>query len=279
MLGTSRVVAAVLASVLLVSPALAQPAPTASQKQQAQDLVKQAITKSQAKEHDDAIELYLKAYAIVPLPTLLSNVGAEYRAADKPVEALKYFCMYLEKDPTGTLQTYAKAQARELQDTLGQQELDVCAPLPEAKPPIDEGTDEGTGVTGTTGLTATAPTPAAADPGKGLKIAGLVTGGVGVVALGAGVLFGLKAKRISDDITNQPVDEMWRTAIDEYEAEGQTAENYQIVSLIAGGALVTGGVILYVLGRSKTASASREQMTVGPTASADGGGLVLSGRF
>ena len=57
-----------------------------------------AIAKSQANEHQGAIDLYLQAYAIVPLPVLLSNIGAEYQLITKPVEALKYFCKYLEAD-------------------------------------------------------------------------------------------------------------------------------------------------------------------------------------
>ncbi|MBA3457054.1 MAG: hypothetical protein H0T42_28455, partial [Deltaproteobacteria bacterium] len=130
MLGTSRVVAAVLVSSLLAGTVLAQPKPpTPSEKQQANELVKQAIAKSQDKQHLAAIDLYLKAYAVVELPTLLSNVGTEYQQAAKPVEALKYFCMYLEKDPAGPLVTYATAQARVLQIQLGttvENDAEVC---------------------------------------------------------------------------------------------------------------------------------------------------------
>ncbi|MBL9020240.1 MAG: hypothetical protein JNL83_39005 [Myxococcales bacterium] len=99
MLGSSRAVATVLAAALLVGPsglAIAQPQPTPQQKQLVQDLVKQAIAKSQAGDHAGAIETYQKAYATSPLPTLLSNIGSEYQLASKPVEALKYFFMYLE---------------------------------------------------------------------------------------------------------------------------------------------------------------------------------------
>src|SRR3954447_6077801 len=107
-------------SLLTATPALTQPKPpTAQQKQQAGDLVKQAIAKSQAGDHQAAIELYLQAYAIVPLPLLLSNLGSEYKALQKPVESLRYFCKYLEADPTGTNVAYAKAEAKLAQHDLG----------------------------------------------------------------------------------------------------------------------------------------------------------------
>src|SRR5262245_52492348 len=91
----------VLAVVCAAGHASAEPA-SASAQQQASDLVKKAIAKSQAGDHEGAIKLYLDAYTLVPNPILLSNIGSEYQQVKKAVEALKYFCKYLEKDPTGS---------------------------------------------------------------------------------------------------------------------------------------------------------------------------------
>ena len=66
MLGTSRAIATMLASVLVVAPAFAQPKASEKDKARANELVKQAIAKSQAKQHLEAIDLYLEAYAVVP---------------------------------------------------------------------------------------------------------------------------------------------------------------------------------------------------------------------
>src|SRR5262245_53881135 len=98
-----------LALALLFVPAIAAAQqPTAQQKQQASELVKKAISKSQAGDHDSAVELYLQAYTIIPQPLLLSNIGSEYQQMQKPVEALKYFCKYLEADgPQGQNAGYA----------------------------------------------------------------------------------------------------------------------------------------------------------------------------
>ncbi len=269
MLGSSRVVATVLASVLVVGPAWAQPTatpPTPAQKQSVQDLVKQAIAKSQAGDHSGAIEIYQKAYAVIPLPTLLSNIGAEYQLATKPVEALKYFCMYLEKDPAGPLATYATGQAKLLQSQLTNTTVDdagVCKAPTKVEPKVIE--------------TPPPPPPVskAADPGKTLKIAGLVAAGVGVVSVGLGFYFGSQAGKISDDISNNTG--MWRDDIVAYQDEGQRDEYLQIAFLSVGGALVVGGALLYMKGRKKT---SAESTTVQPAMMpGGGGGLSLSGAF
>ena len=53
------------------------------------DLVKKAIARSQAGDHNAAIEIYLQAYTILPNPLLLSNIGAEFQQSGMPKEALK----------------------------------------------------------------------------------------------------------------------------------------------------------------------------------------------
>lgn len=284
MLGTSRVVAAVLASSLLVGTVLAQPTkpPTPAEKQQAGDLVKQAIAKSQDKDHVAAIDLYLKAYAVVPLPTLLSNVGTEYQQATKPVEALKYFCLYLEKDPTGALVTYATSQARVLQIQLGNtpaNDSEVCKPA-SASPGNGSGSDAGSGSgSGSDSIQPPPPPPPpTSDPGGSLKLAGMIGGGVGLVTLGLGFYFGVRAKTINDDIEDQGPNEPWPNNIREYMDEGQRYEYMQVAFLVVGGALLVGGTVAYVVGRGKTTEA-HQQMVIAPTLTPDGGGISFSGRF
>ncbi len=258
---------------------MAQPKPpTAAEKQQAGDLVKQAIAKSQDKDHLAAIELYLKAYAVVPLPTLLSNIGTEYQQTAKPVEALKYFCLYLEKDPAGALVTYATSQARVLQIQLGNNvsnDAEVCKPAV-VTPPGDgssSGAEPGSDVPAVV-------EPTKSDPGGGMKLAGMVTGGVGLVSFGLGLYFGVQAKKINDDIENQGVSEPWRDDIVAYMDKGQRYEYMQIGFLVAGGALVVGGTVVYMLGRGKTSAAeSQTQVSITPNVTSTGGGVTVSGRF
>ena len=254
---------------LVASPVYAQPpAPTPQQKQAAGDLTKQAIAKSQAGEFEKAIELTLQAYAIVPLPLLLTNIASDYQKLKKPIEALKYFCMYLKEDPTGQSASYATAQAKLIQFEQGNKDVTdatVCDPpkpkeepiVVQPPPPVVE--------------------PAPEDRGKGLRIAGFAVGGAGLVSLGVGIFFGFKAKDISDQISNHPKDEMWPDEIQKLEDEGQAHENKQIIFMIAGGALVAGGVALYFIGRSR--KGGTESVTLVPTATPESAGIALTGGF
>jgi tetratricopeptide (TPR) repeat protein len=257
--------ALILASVLAASSAVAQP--TDAQKQQASDLVKRAIAKSQAGDRAGAIALYLEAYAIVPLPALLSNVGSEYQQLEKPIEALKYFCMYLEKDPTGQNATYATAQAKVLQKQLGHGG-EVCAkPAEEPPPPPREDPPP-----------PPPPTPARTESGGGgLRMVGASTAGLGLVSLGIGAFYGYKAKQNSDLITNHDRSMSWPANIKQIEADGQKYEDRQILMSIAGGALVATGVVVYVLGRSKRRAETA--VTVVPSASPDAMGVLVRGGF
>lgn len=266
-----RVTAALCVSVLVATPVLAQPpTPTPQQKQAAGDLTKQAIAKSQAGDHEKAIELYLQAFEIVPLPVLLSNVGAEYQKAKKPVEALKYFCMYLDKDPTGQVATFATAQAKLIQIEQGNKDVTDATVCDPPKPPEEPKEPE---------VIVQQPPPpesVSTDRGGGLRIAGLAISGGGLISLGVGVYFGLKAKDVSDQISNHPMDEMWPDDIQDLEKQGQAHENKQIIFMIAGGALVATGVALYFIGRSRK---STESVAVVPTATPESAGLAITGGF
>jgi hypothetical protein len=266
-------VLAVLAMLAVTS--YAQP-PTAAQKQQVQDLIKRAIAKSQAGDHEGAIKDYLDAYNIVALPILLSNVGSEYKQLKKPVDALRYFCMYLDKDPTGTNASYVTAEAKVQQTELGM-DGEVCAKPKEpvkVDPPVGPTTTPAGGQLTGTEQPIVKP---AADGGKTIRLVGLGIGGAGVATLGVGVFFGLKAKHNSDIISNHDPDEEWPENIKQIEDDGAAFEKKQILFTVIGGALVATGVVVYVIGRSK--KSSETSLTVTPTATPEAVGVSLSGGF
>jgi len=293
MLGRSRTAAAVLASLLAVSPALADPKPaTEKDKQVASDLVKKAISKSQAGDHNAAIDLYLQAYTIVPNSILLSNIGAEYQQSDRPQQALRYFCMYLDKDPSGTNAPYAATRARALQVELGNKDVDesdVCAkpkprsrPRPEPKPePKEPDVEQGVGPGGRP--------PRAPDSGEPtervervqkdntLKYVGLGAGIAGAAAIGVGIYAGARASSISDEISAHDRTKKWPNDIQDLQRRGQNFENLQIGTLVAGGVLITGGVILYVLSRPDASPEHPDKaaLRVSPTTN----GFVVFGKF
>jgi tetratricopeptide (TPR) repeat protein len=289
MIGGSRRTAAFLASVLLASPALAQPkGPTDKDRQLAGDLVKKAIARSQAGDHSAAIEIYLQAYTIAPNSLLLSNIGAEYQQSGKPQEALRYFCMYLDKDPSGTNATYATSQAKALQIQLGNKNVDernVCAapkvePRPEPRKPPREPDPEPDPVPVSAKQQPTPEVPtgegAPASGGRSvLSYVGLAAGIAGLAAAGIGVYDGIQAKSLSDQVTNHTPGTPWPNNIQDIQRRGQAYENLQVGFLIAGGVLVTAGTILFVVGRSDSSRTPSDKVTVAPTTN----GFVVSGRF
>ena len=262
----------------LPGPRAAQPSPSPAQKQQASNLVKQAIAKSQAGDHATAIELYLQAYALIPQPLLLSNIGSEYQAEPgKQVEALKYFCKYLDAEPTGSNASYATAQAKWLQQQLGNKvdEKDVCKPAkPEATPPPppppdNTGSGAGSQVTGTSDLS---PPPPAAETRRRWPRRSSTRASASAWparrGLGAGIYFGIQAKNASDLISNHKISDPWPANIKQIEADGKSDQTKQIGFMVGGGVALAAGAVLYFVGRSH-GSSSEEHVSVAPVVTAE----------
>jgi tetratricopeptide (TPR) repeat protein len=109
-----------------------------------------------------------------------------------------------------------------------------------------------------------------------IKIAGASAFGLGAVATGAGVYFGLKAKSISDDLTKTDTFDNSRIA------QGDQAQKKMYIAYAAGGALIVGGAVTYFLGyrmgKSTEQSAPAVNVTIGPLS--DGGAtFVVGGGF
>jgi tetratricopeptide (TPR) repeat protein len=293
-MGSFRAVAATVLAVLfapeLVSPALAQP--TAGEVQ-ARELVNKAKERSTAGDHHAAIDLYLQAYNIAPLPLLLSNVAAEYEKLNDSVQALKYFCKYLDAEPDGPMAGYARSHAKEEQGKLHNTVDDqtVCKPLPTTSPPETGSAappaPPDTSTTGTSGGTTAETKPAQSpdtvtvsndesNPGSTARLAGLITAGVGVAGLTVGIIYGVKAENASNEITNWPKHTAWPNNILQLQADGRNDEDIQIAGLVAGGVLVVGGAVIYYLGHQKGASAN-EHASVRPVVAPGYGGIAFTG--
>ncbi len=267
-----------IALVVVLAPTLAAAQPSGKDRQQASDLVKKAIAKSQAGEHDIAVQLYLDAYKIIPQPLLLSNVGSEYQQMEKPVEALKYFCKYIEADPTGNNVGYAVAQARTLYIELGGQpsadDAELCKPI--VKPePVNEPAPPP--VTPPEAMPAPTPAHGSSSHTSPLRYAGVAVAIVGAGAFGVGTYYGLQAKKISDEITNHKPSDPWPANIKNREAEGKSDEKKQIGFMIGGGVALAAGVTMFFLGAPKTTTEA--SISVAPIATADTLGFAAAGRF
>lgn len=265
-----------LALVVLPSIALADPSPKDQQK--ARDLVKQAIAKSQAGEHQTAVDLYNEAYKIIPQPLLLSNIGSEYQAmGNKEVEALGYFCKYLAADPNGTNAGFATAQAKTLYIKLGGvsdvKDEDVCKPIQKPTQTVEPKPDLAPVDTNPTPTPTTAPVAEGGPKTNPMRYAGIGVAAAGVGMFGFGVYEGLQAKSISDEITNHPMNVPWDANIKDREQEGKDAEKKQIIFMAAGGAALAAGAVMFFVFAPK--SASEHAVAITPTAN----GFAAVGRF
>ncbi len=120
-----------------------------------------------------------------------------------------------------------------------------------------------------------APAPVAAgapdDRGRGLRLGAYGAGAASLIAFGVGTVYGVKARNISDELSEPNV--VYREARFQ---DGESAETSMFVWYGIGGALLVGGVVLYVLGRpGDEAPATALVPTVGP----DGAGVSWSARF
>jgi len=282
-MGTLRgVIAAAMAASLLLPTAALAGGPTAKQKAKASELVKQAIAKSQAGDHEKAVELYEEAFKIIPQPLLLSNIGSEYQAMQKPVEALGYFCKYLEADPAGSNSSFVIAQAKTLYVELGGittvHDADVCKPIVKPAPPLEQGPVGGKKPPPVEEKKVEPPRESPkASP---LRWVGLGVGVIGVAAFGGGVYFGMKAKDITDQINNHDPNVPWPSNIRQLEEDGASYEKKQIGLMIGGGVAVAAGIVMFVTGGPSASHAEgTASVSITPVATPDTLGFAAAGRF
>lgn len=229
-------------------PAAAQPAgsPAPAAQALAEKRFRAAEALYKRGEYLAAAAEYQAAYDLSGLAGLLYNVAQSYRLAGEAEKAAASYRLFLERAPDHQL---AEVAARR-------------EPEPEPEPPVAPASAPQ--------VTAKAPPPAAR--GRGLRIAGLVSAGVGLVALGAAVHYGIQARQASDAISENQ--EGWtRGLLDRYD-QGESAETRMIVLSGVGGAALAAGGVLYWLGWR---AGRAESIAVAPTAG--GAALSLAGRF
>jgi len=116
---------------------------------------------------------------------------------------------------------------------------------------------------------------------KTMRIAGLATAGLGVALVGGGVYFGLRARSLSDELSETRMD-AWTDAELKKDRDGRAANRNMIALSIAGAAALATGTVLYILGRERDEDESGEPSTtaaVQPVEVGNGMSIVFSGRF
>ena len=108
------------------------------------------------------------------------------------------------------------------------------------------------------------------EPGRSMRGYAIPVGTTGVVSLGVGVVFGIRAHRLSNELS-APGAQFNREKYD----ERQHANTVAIVSVISGAVFASSAVVLYwqgyVLGHR------HKRMTLAPLISAQAAGLAVTG--
>jgi hypothetical protein len=117
--------------------------------------------------------------------------------------------------------------------------------------------------------------PATPDPspGRGLRMAGIACGVVGVGAIGTGVYFYARARSLSDKVSGQKVHKA-----SDLQA-GKDAETMQWVFYGIGGAALGTGVLLYALGWPAAPNGQPGVAVVGPMLGPGLAGISAQGAF
>ena len=212
---------------------------------------------------DLAIARFKEAYRLRPDAASLFDIAQAYRLKGDCVEAQSFYKTYRRNFPTA-------ANVAKVDKFIA--DLDACAKAAAAKtappppivtdpvpPPPDPRIQTAPEPRTDPPPTFTTPidtrpspiqtTPIVDDPnaGRTQRIAGLAVAGAGVVAVAAGVVFGLQAASKSSDVAAGHG--VWNPSL---ESDGQSAETRaESLWAIGGAAIVVGGV-LYYFGRHDT---------------------------
>jgi tetratricopeptide (TPR) repeat protein len=222
----------------------------------------------------EAIEEFEKAYDLRAEPIFLYNIAQSHRQNNSPQRALFFYRRYLEAQPDAKNRAEIEQRIKDLQSQLNAQAENVPAPPPPAPQPVVQ--------------PVAAPSPSVAEPeqvaqvqaqpepaqstGRGLRIAGVTIGIVGVASAVTGVVLGLHANSLYQQATTpgSPYDPS-------KDQSSKTFRTLEWVSLGVGGAAIVAGSVLYYLGASaKSASAS---VAVMPLIAPGAGGAAIFGRF
>lgn len=178
-----------------------------------------------AGEYKEAVKGFIAAYTMVPANPLLFNIGQAYRLSGEPEKALSYYEKYVAFEPGGAQVAEAKEHIQKLKEDVETAKHDKERSQAEmrAKAEAEERAraDEQRKSAELAQRQRDAETA-----GSGLRTGGLVVGGLGVAALGAGIAVA---------------------------AGGTKGAGFALVGVGAAG--VIAGTTMYIIGRKKRSQA------------------------
>jgi len=259
-----------------------------SKRDTARRYVDAGLAAQQSGDYAAAVDFYLRAYDLVPHPLLIYNMAEAHRLAGHTADALAHYRRYLAADPKGPrsqdatsqLAPLEKAEADRLADEARKAEVqreaeaaEASARQAEEQRQADETrrakaaqvAEQRRREQAESDLSLADTRGRSKQRGDRLKLSGYAAGAMGLAGLGLGAYFGLRAGKLSDEVSLQ------------YDAgkqaNGESAERIQLVALSAGGALTVAGAVLLIVGLRASSGSS---IAVSPTRD-DGVAVTVGG--
>jgi len=220
---------------------------------------------------DEAVREFEAAYDADPSPAYLFNIAQAYRRGDNDTKALDLYKTYLRKSPDAADRASVESIIAEIEKKLAPVAPPPAVPPPPAPVPAAVPAPQPAAQIATP-----SPPPEEGHPGRGLKIAGITTGAVGLAACGAGIGFALHAKSKDDQAASSPVYNP------QLKKDADSARTMAYVFFAVGGAAVVTGTVLSILGWTSHGSATAGSVSaasVRPMLGPNLAGLVLGGSF
>lgn len=111
---------------------------------------------------------------------------------------------------------------------------------------------------------------------KRLRTTGLIIGGIGLAALGTGIVFGVIASGQEDEVSSAT---RWSADLQDTDEAGQTNGTISVIGISVGAAAVVTGGILYLLGARGGRVPMEGSARLVPAVTQHAGGLTLWGQF
>jgi len=215
----------------------------------------------QSNKFQAAIELFKDAYELVHDPVYLFNIAQSYRKAADCINANDFYNKYLTESPSAPNADVVKQWMRELAPCVEQQKKREL----EAAKRAEQLAKREAGDKSQPAPVAAAPT-IEHDEGAGMRTAGLMISGVGVIGVVIGVTETVRGSSLQSGLSAACKPSCTYDQVKSLDDAGHRANTIATVGYIAGGVALAAGIGLYIYGASKV-----EHVTVAP---APGGATV-----
>jgi tetratricopeptide (TPR) repeat protein len=312
-----RQVAVILSVTLAATVAFAQHGPTAQQRKAAKAHFEQGRAFYESGAWTDAVREYEQAFALVPLPELLFNIGQAWRMQGDKAKAIDAYRRYLDRLPDGPLaeearnhvtaltlkirieeaeaarqralagEAAARKQAAEAEAARRRAEAETATRLKAQQE--DEALLRRVAAEEAERLRRAKEEAAAARAeaqraGRGLRIGGWTLTVAGALCVGGAIFVGrdvVSKRKEVDEFNNDPT-ATWDEGIDGRISPGPLMQKLVLGLSIAGGVAIAGGVTMLILAVRQRAHASerlRSRLALVPALGPGAGALVLTGGF